>query len=268
MSLGVAIKGPEGLVLAADSRVTLSVQHPNIPPLQINFDNATKLLSFTEPPNFAGAVTYGTAVIELRTARSFIPELEEKVLETKQERLTVEEYAGIISTFFQEQWHKVMPEDHSGPPMTFIVAGYGPDDAYGRVYLVNIPFDPDPVEQNPGETNFGMTWGGQLSLVSRLIHGYDPALPAILQKNLEIGDEEMNDLLQEIRQSLEFQIPYQVLPLQDCVDLATLLMRTTMDAQKLAVTVRGVGGLMELAVITRTHGLDYIQRKSITINER
>ncbi len=47
MSLGVVIKGPEGIVLAADSRITLEAlqvgaQHPIV----VNFDNATKLISF------------------------------------------------------------------------------------------------------------------------------------------------------------------------------------------------------------------------------
>ena len=52
MSLGVAFKGPEGIVLAADSRVTLNtqIQIPQAPQgltsllLPSAFDNATKLL--------------------------------------------------------------------------------------------------------------------------------------------------------------------------------------------------------------------------------
>ncbi len=47
MSLGMIFKGPEGIVLAADSRVTLNATIPNSNPLiQIpaTFDYATKLL--------------------------------------------------------------------------------------------------------------------------------------------------------------------------------------------------------------------------------
>jgi hypothetical protein len=134
------------------------------------------------------------------------------------------------------------------------------------VYLFEIPHRPEPEEQQPGDTNFGMTWGGQLQVGSRLIHGYDPALPGILKTELELEDKHVEALFEIIRNRLEFRVPYQVLPLQDCVNLATLVMRTTMDAQNLALTLRGVGGLMELATITRTEGLIYVQKKDVTIS--
>ena len=68
MSLGIVIKGPEGLVLAADSRVTLGTQTPNGGIFHVNFDNATKLLSFDGnnvkgPNSYLGAVTYGQAIV-------------------------------------------------------------------------------------------------------------------------------------------------------------------------------------------------------------
>ena len=48
MSLGIAFKGPEGIVLAADSRVTINAERPINDNLRLllpsTFDNATKLL--------------------------------------------------------------------------------------------------------------------------------------------------------------------------------------------------------------------------------
>lgn len=263
MSLAVVIKGPEGLVLAADSRVTLAAEQRGGPPLPVNFDNATKLISFSKPHNFVGAVTYGAAVIGLRTAQSFVPEFEVKL--PGEERLKVLDYAELLSEFFLEQWQKNMPDDYPGPSMMFIVSGYDPEAAYGKVYLIDIPRKPKPVEQNPGDTNFGMTWGGQLQMASRMIHGFDPLLPEILKKELDLDDERLKSLLGTIAQHLEFSIPYQVLPLQDCVNLPSLMVRTTMNAQDLAIVVRGVGGPIDVAKIVRTKGLDYVQRKSITL---
>jgi hypothetical protein len=44
VSLGIAFKGPEGIVLATDSRITLTGQHPNTNLLaEAHYDNATKL---------------------------------------------------------------------------------------------------------------------------------------------------------------------------------------------------------------------------------
>ena len=108
-----------------------------------------------------------------------------------------------------------------------------------------------------------MTWGGQLEIASRIIHGYDPSLPTRIKEHLGLGAKELADLQEIFKSNLEFTIPYEVLPLQDCVDLATFLIRTTMTAQNLAVTVRGVGGDIEVATITRTKGIKWVQRKEI-----
>lgn len=53
------------------------------------------------------------------------------------------------------------------------------------------------------------------------------------------------------------------MPLQDCVNLAIFFIRTTIDAQNLSVGVRGVGGPIDVAVITASEGIQFIQRKQI-----
>lgn len=264
MSLGVVIKVPEGVVLAADSRVTLEARRGGASPLSVNFDNATKLLSFSKPHCFVGAVTYGAAVIGLRTAHSYVPEFEQKILASKRERQSIEEYAKEMRKFYIERWKEAMPADYSGPPMTFVVGGYDKEAAYGKVFLFHVgPGETEPIEQQPGDTNFGMTWGGQLEIASRIVHGFDPALQAIVQKELNLDRSQTKKLYASLRKELQFPIPYKVLPLQDCVDLAIFLVRTTMTAQHLAIGVRGVGGPIDVAIIRRTSGLSYVQRKII-----
>ncbi len=153
MSLGIIIKGPEGIVLAADSRVTLSTNTPQ-GTIHVNYDNATKLLSFSSPNNYVGAVTYGQAAIGLRTANSYLPEFESQLNEP---RLSVEEFAKRLSAFFMDQWAKDMPANYSGPDMTFVVGGFNEGEPYGRVFLFGIPRQPEPRQQNDG--GFGITWG-------------------------------------------------------------------------------------------------------------
>ena len=58
-------------------------------------------------------------------------------------------------------------------------------------------------------------------------------------------------------------IPYQFLPLQDCVDLSIFLIRTTIKLQTWLVGVRGVGGAIDVATITRIEGFRAIQQKRI-----
>ena len=96
MSLGIIIKAIEGLVLAAESRVTLTFQANQLgmPPIMLNanFDNANKLLSFNDPFDKFGVVTYGLGSLNLRTAQSLIPEFEKSLLSNK-EKLSVYQFA-------------------------------------------------------------------------------------------------------------------------------------------------------------------------------
>ena len=171
MSLGIVIKAPEGLVLAAESRLTLTAQAPDAPPLHVNFDNATKLLSFVKPNTSVGVVTYGQAAIGLRTAQSFIPEFEAKLAEDAR-RLPILEFAQKFSEFYLQQWNAAMPANYSGPNMTFIVAGFDEGEPYGKVFIIEIPRIPNPVAQQAGVGEFGITWGGQREIVEHNISGF------------------------------------------------------------------------------------------------
>ena len=125
MSPGNVIKGPEGLVLAADSRVTLGTRFPNGAVFHVNFDNAAKLLSFNKPNIFVGAVTYGQAIVGTanRTVHSFLPEFEVDFTSIDK-RLSVIDFAKNLSNFFLKQWNDASSKDSPGPNIVFVVAGY------------------------------------------------------------------------------------------------------------------------------------------------
>ena len=265
MSLGLVIKGPEGLVLAAESRITLGAQliTPQGPQqIPVYFDNATKLLSFSEPNTTVGVVTYGQAVIGQkipRTAASFLPEFEGSL---PKERLSVLDFADKISEFYLKQWHSTMPPDDklgNIPNMTFVIAGFNPDDVYGQVYVVEIPRAPKPVQRSK-DNEFNITFGGQHEIVSRIMNGYDIRLPEVLKKNLNLSSEQIMKF-GTIIQQFQLVVPLQVLALQDGVDLACFFIRTTMDAQRFSVGIRGVGGYIDVAIIKRNQNLQFIQRK-------
>lgn len=263
MSLGIVVKGPEGLVLAAESRVTITVS-PTVPSpqahvLTVNFDHAVKLLSFSTPNSAVGAVTYGQAAIGMRTAYSFIPEFE---AELPQARLSVKDFATHLSRFFAEQWRMAMPSNYQGPDMMFVVAGFDSGEPYGRVYKFGIPSSPNPMEQQPSLQDFGVTWGGTRDFVERLMHGFDGQLLAIVTAALKLQPEQVETLTQAL-QPLQMPIPLQAMALQDCVDLAIFFIRTTIAAQHLTLGPRDCGGPIDVATITRSDGLRFVQRKQL-----
>lgn len=258
MSLGVVFKGPEGVVLAADSRVTLTATLASGGSVAVGFDNATKLLK-VKGQDFVAAVTYGQGALgqaEPRTAHSFLPEFEAELADSG--RLTVHEFASRLGAFFKQQWDTAEMPDKADPLM-FLVGGYDAGAIYGSTYEVGVPVALDPKERPP----FGIAWGGQIQTASRLLNGYDRELETLLKDTLGLDDAAHAELMGKLGSQLATPIPYQFLPLQDCVDLSILLVRTTARLQDFYVGIRGVGGAIDVATITRTEGYRAIQEKQI-----
>jgi hypothetical protein len=261
MSLGIVIKGPEGLVLAAESRVTLQVKQQTGEIISVNFDNAQKVLKFSGSHLHVGAVTFGAGGIGLRSASSFMPEFE-STLDIR--RPKVFDFAKKLSSFYSGQWNtwkETAPNEYKGPPMSFVVGGYNEAEPYGRVYQFDIPSAPDPKETQD-MNNFGITWGGQREIVDRLLAGFDTRVLNVAKDVLSITDDEVKRLVIGLA-PLQMPIPVQYLALQDCVNLALFFIRTTIEAQKLTVGIRGVGGPIDVATITRTDGFSWVQRKQL-----
>jgi hypothetical protein len=261
MSLGIIIKGPEGLVLAAESRVTLTTVQPNGQQLHVNFDNASKLLSFSDPNASIGCVTFGQAAIGIRNVSSFQPEFEAGL---PPERLKVEQFAQHLSDFFMGQWNTTIAPGYAGPDISFVCGGYNENEVYGRVYTFNVPSSPGLVEQSPNA--FGITWGGQRDIVDRLLQGYDSRIMQIAQQTLQLDATQLAAFAAAAAPVLQLPIPIEFMPLQDHVDLARFFIRTTIDAQVLTVGLRGCGGPIDIAIVTRREGLRFIKRKQITAN--
>ncbi|MBI3947222.1 MAG: hypothetical protein HY321_14955 [Armatimonadetes bacterium] len=263
MSLGIVIKGPEGLVLAAESRVTVTAQFPNSPPIHVSYDNAVKVLKFGDHPN-VGAVTYGLAAIDGRTAHSFMPELEAWLPKRREDDdpIRVQDFAVQMSAFFMKQWEAAAQALPSSANMAFVVGGFDKDESYGKVFLFQIPAEPIPTPRNDRDKEFGITWGGQREVVDRLLMGYDPKLPGLLEQALGLNPGQ-RDAMATALKGLQMPVPINMMALQDCVDLAILYIRTTIAAQQLQIGVRGCGGPIDVATITRREGFRWIQQKEV-----
>lgn len=270
MTLGIVFKGPEGIVLAADSRVTLTFQqspmpNPLLPPsttilIPCTFDNAIKLLK-VKGQDYVGAVTYGIGAIGLtapRTAHSFLPEFEAEL--STERRLPVADFAQRLSDFFMRQWTAHMQGYTAPEQMVFLVGGFDQDAPYGKVFEIDIPSRSQAYEWH--RDSFGPVWGGQREFTDRLINGLDPRVLDLVTNTLNLDISQRTQIEDALKQ-LSVPIPYQFLPLQDCVDLSILLIRTTINIQEFYIGVRGVGGAIDVATITRTDGFQPVQRKKI-----
>jgi hypothetical protein len=275
MSLGIALKSAEGIVLAADSRVTIFATRQMMLGLQqqqmvfpSTYDNANKILSIATQ-KYVGAVTFGAGVIGTtrpRTASSYLPEFEAELVES--DRLSVQVFAERLSAFFLRQWEAAGMSMTTTPNenMIFFVGGYDEGEAYGRLFQISIPLLPVPQEMHAG--TFGVQWGGQIDITARMISGFDPMIPTAVQNALGVDPANHRaDLPTQLNNQFTLPIPFEFLPLQDCVDFAHLIVRTTIEMQRFMVAVRGVGGAVDLATITRTGGFAPIRLKQLTVRD-
>jgi len=179
--------------------------------------------------------------------------------------MPVQEFSQKLGEFFMRQWATLMPPDFpAGVDISFLVGGYDEGEPYGRLFEVHVPSRPIPNEVFAGVGQFGMLWGGQSEYVDRLTQGFDGRLPQLVQASLGLDDAGRDRLREHLKANLNLPIPYPFLPLQDCVDLTIFLIRTTMTLQKWVVGIRGVGGAIDVATITRIGGFRPIQQKTVT----
>lgn len=255
MSLAIAIKVPEGLVLAAESRVSYRIPDGSGNNNFITFDNATKLLSFKEH-DYVGAVTFGAGNIGMRTAHSFIPEF---INQLGKERISIKSFAKKMSNFYMKQWEEAMPDEYDGQPMVFVVGGFDKTSPYASVYKFDLPSNPNPDLAIDDEA-FNIVWGGDRTIVDRLFSGIDGRIDQAIESLLK------SDELQTYREARdEIQLPISIpaLALQDAVNFSITLIRTTIDLQSLSTGERTVGGPIDVVTITREDNLEYIQKKKI-----
>ena len=268
MSLAIAFKGGEGIVLAADSRVTLTATKQTGEQTEVThtyYDNATKLFR-VNGHDYVGAVSYGSGVIQgqnsHRTIHSYLPEFESQLANRNEKRLAVDQFASRLGKFFLRKWEEAqMPAENQS--LVFLVGGYDKNIPYGKLYEISIPASPDPIEfyANPGE--FGLRYGGQTDIAARLLNGFPVNLPASAQEVLGFDNDKRVALEQGLRERSALGIPYEMLPLQDSVDLSILLIRTTIEFLNLTMGLRGVGGPIDVATITPVEGFNFVQHKIV-----
>ena len=152
-------------------------------------------------------------------------------------------------------------------PVNLLVSGYN-SDGTTQTYEINSPGKKILKRKN---NEFGCTWIGQGDVVSRLILGYDSKLfkvPVIKA----MGKKADDDLKTQIR-GLEYFIQWSLITLQDAVDLAVFLIKSTSVMQRFADgismdvgDIQGVGGPIDVALVTKD-GIKWINKKEITYSE-
>lgn len=228
----VTVYVPSGIVIAADSRITGTRREEKkegeqtiIVEQQIVIsDNSYKVVSLAKVP--VGIGVFGTAIMNDQTVDTHIRTFEEERVGGRDSVVTVPEK---LVAYFQERFPGVL--------VGLFFGGFREENGISvpYVYAVDTAKQPIPKRVNideRGKIEYGVLRGGDTMVVDRLI---DPKLVP----------------------------PFPAMPLQDAVDYAIYLIRTTIDTLRFEPRFPTVGGAIDVLLITPDRGPYFIQRKEL-----
>lgn len=158
-------------------------------------------------------------------------------------------------------------------PLQFFVFGYDKDGSH-KAYVVSVPGKIEKKRDSDEKgLEFGASWIGQTDVVTRIVLGFDPRIgniPFIQNSINSFGQEKVQKQLQ----SLEYSIQWGTMTLQDGIEFANLMIETTSAIQKFSDGVLGdpgdipgVGGPVDIAVITPKKGFVWINKKNLRLGD-
>lgn len=156
--------------------------------------------------------------------------------------------------------------------LAFIVAGYNRDGSY-QVFMVYVPGSIEEKRSSKVKgKEYGASWAGQIDVIARVVLGRDPRLSNlsfVQQAAKNLGEETVRRELA----GLEYAISWGTMNLQDSIDFSILMIQTTSAIQRFSDgilmdpgDITGVGGPVDVAVITPNKGFVWVNRKSLSVD--
>lgn len=158
--------------------------------------------------------------------------------------------------------------------LQFIIAGFNNNGSH-EALTVTVP---GKVEKKRDSTKkgqeYGASWIGQIDVISRVVLGFDGRignLPLMQEAAQKIGPQEVSKQLS----SLEYVIQWGTMTLQDAIDFSNLAIETTTAIQRFSDGIMGdpgdipgVGGPVDIAVITPEKDFVWIAKKNLRVGEK
>lgn len=165
--------------------------------------------------------------------------------------------------------------------LDFMVAGYGPDDEYIKVFRVSVS-QQTVVESFPDSDHCNAAWAGQSEAVASLLNGQSRSM--MCNVNNWTGDafdsmrasivmsvlDQLEQLGVALPESIKLKLPMSMrpnasweasgptidwanLPVQSAVDLVSMLVNAESGIQRFSAGIPGVGGRTRIGILRRGH---------------
>lgn len=253
MTIVTCVKVRDGLVLGTDSMTQIQRNGQILRAYQ----NARKLFQVGQLP--MGVMTYGLGNIGPRSIESLMREFSSALTN----QVAVNTVGKALFLFMREHYdsHRAtLPEDAKLPALGFYLAGYSRGQPFAEEREFLLPRDTAPIEPRPKEA-FGASWRGVEGPFLRLSKGYGPVVRWRLQQR-GMAEEDISTLLDD----LEIDALADAMPVQDAIDYATFVLRTTIGYTTFSSVVPPCGGPLQVVTILPDEGLKWLSKPALRVN--
>jgi hypothetical protein len=259
MSIVASVKVYDGIVIGADSRIQVTgVKRGDQKAFFQTFNHATKLFPIQDLP--IGVLTYGTGNIGSRSVASYVFEFTNQLDDEKE--LTVQEVADQLSLDFNKVFdnHYQDVEKQRKESLGVYVAGYSGKPTADE-WEFKIPNDHKAKAVRPSQ-EFGASWRGISVPFSRLYTGIDPRIiPALKEKGVP---KDVIEKVDKEAKRLRSPFVFDGMPIIDAIEFCRFILETTVNMAKFEVGVASCREPLDIAVITKSSGFEWVQRKEYT----
>ena len=242
MSLVIAVYVPEGIVLASDSRQSVTIEGQNTEGKSfkietVNSDAITK--TFLLERQQVGISNFGLDLLGGVSIASHIKRFIE-------EELTSEDDVETVSRKLVDYFRKSFPDANTG----FHVAGYKKEGKVSIPHIYSCHISRDAVERKnakpDGSLIYNAAWSGQIDILASIL------TPVIIK------DDKGN------KKAIRTPAPviWDAMALQDAIDFSIYAIRTTIDTMRFQARQKNVGGPIDVLVLTPDEAR-WIQHKEL-----
>ena len=238
MSVVITIYVPEGIVLAADSRLTINWKSMINGKENLNYSQISDTTNKVFLLNDRIAVaTFGVADINGVPIAGFVNKFIEQKIDDKTE---VDQVGKLLLDFFRE-----LKADLG---TFFYVVGYKKESGVSVQHIYYVDIFKSQIQrsnQNKQGLFYGANWGGEIEVISRLVGKVK------IQKGndwSELG---------------EAAVPWNFLTMQDAIDFSSFAVRATIESFRFQQRIKTVGGSVDILVIRPSEQAIWIFRKDL-----
>lgn len=267
MTIAIALKVGDGIVLGADSAATLGAVN------KVYF-NAEKISNLVKGLPL-GLMVYGLGGLDRRSMSAVVKDLRERLTKgdkhwkVSKTNYTVEGVAKLVREFiYEERYQKQYPQqrpDKDGnvvpvyDAMGLVVAGFSANVDHPEAWSMII----DDKGQCAApqcvlhQHEYNAIWGGMPEALSRLMRGWSTQVRTGLIST-GIDEQEVDKFLGSLTME---PLVYAAMPLQDAIDLVKYMAEVTIGFTRFAPGPPTVAEPIDIAAITKHEGFRWVRRK-------